>query len=304
MVYAVCQPEAVEYYTPELDAGLRAVMRRDGIRLLQAEYTLAARYRPDVLVEHDVTFDLFGQIHAATPSLSSWWNLARWRRFEQRALRQSRAVVVMSDKDAALVGERNCCVIGNGVDLERFAPQPEPAGTRELLFIGSFRHFPNVRAYRFFVEEVWPRLRGLEGLRLTVVAGPDRELYWQQQPPDERIRLLGFTADVAPLYVNANLVLIPTLVSAGTNLKALEAMAMQRAIVSTPSGVAGLGLEPGRSVEVADSAQAFADAILELLADPERRRALAAEAHRIAVERFGWPALAERQTRLWRSLEP
>ena len=42
--------------------------------------------------------------------------------------------------------------------------------------------------------------------------------------------------------------LVPTTVSAGTNVKVLEAMAMQRAVVSTPSGCAGLGLLHGHSV--------------------------------------------------------
>ena len=56
----------------------------------------------------------------------------------------------MSHKDAALLRHPNITVIPNGVDLVRFTPAPEPA-TRNLLFIGSFRHFPNVRAYQFFV---------------------------------------------------------------------------------------------------------------------------------------------------------
>ncbi len=49
-------------------------------------------------------------------------------------------------------------VIPNGVDLQRFSPEIERPGHR-LLFIGSFRHFPNIVAYRFFVEQVWPLLR-------------------------------------------------------------------------------------------------------------------------------------------------
>ena len=80
-------------------------------------------------------------------------------------------------------------------------------------------------------------------MTLTVVCGPDHLTYWRaftdspEPAPDPRIRLLGFVADVRPLYVEANLVIVPTTVSAGTNVKVLEAMAMQRAVVSTPSGL-------------------------------------------------------------------
>ena len=60
----------------------------------------------------------------------------------------------MSDKDAALLGNApNLRVIPNGVDLKSFQAQPETPGHR-ILFIGSFRHFPNVAAFRWFLEQV------------------------------------------------------------------------------------------------------------------------------------------------------
>ena len=71
----------------------------------------------------------------------------------------------------------------------------------------------------------------------------DKELGEIRVDPNSRIRLLEFVADVRPLYAEANLVAVPMLESAGTNLKVLEAMAMRRAVVSTQSGCAGLGLE-------------------------------------------------------------
>lgn len=296
-------PEACEFHTSALDRGLREKLHALGVLLLQAEYTQMARYRPDVLVEHDVTWDLFAQVHEQRRSLSSWWDLWRWRRFETRAVRAARRVIVMSEKDAALLGlPEKTVVVPNGVDLERFRPGPEPeSGPPELLFVGSFRHFPNVRAFEFLLEEVWPRLRGLD-VRLTVVAGPQPELYWPPRPLDERITLHAYVADVQPLYERATLVLIPTVVSAGTNLKALEAMASQRAIVSTPSGVAGLGLVHGESVWIAETGEAFADGIRLLLEDSALRRRLALAARRLAEERYSWDAVAQRQMELWESL--
>jgi ribosomal protein S18 acetylase RimI-like enzyme/glycosyltransferase involved in cell wall biosynthesis len=297
-------PEACEYHNPALRRALDGLRRQLNLPLLQAEYTQMARYDPEILAEHDVTWDLFAQIHAREPTLSSWWNLWRWRRFERRAVRRARQVVAMSDKDAALLGLPGAAVIPNGVDLERFRPEPEPEGCR-LLFIGSFRHFPNLRAYRFLTEQVWPRLaEDLPDVRVTVVAGPCPELYWPHAPPDPRIELLGYVEDVRPLYVSANAVLVPTLVSAGTNLKALEAMAMERAMVSTPAGVAGLGLAPGESVLVAGDAAEFAACIRRVLQDSGLRRRIAAAARRLAVERYGWRALALRQADLWRELHP
>ena len=278
-----------------------------GFEALQVEYTQLAPYGGDILVEHDVTYDLFGQVARRERRLRAWWDHFRWRRFETRAVRRYPLVAVMSKKDQEMLGPRvRAEVIENGVDLERFRPEPELPGER-LLFVGSFRHFPNVEAYRFFTGEVWPILREkFPYLTLTAVCGADHLACWRafagslEPAPDPRIRLLGFEEDVRPLYAEANLVIVPTTVSAGTNVKVLEAMAMQRAVVSTTSGCAGLGLVHDHSVWVADRPEAFGAGVATLINDPERRRAMALAAYHHAMRSFDWRAIGEKQRGLLR----
>ena len=64
--------------------------RAFGFEMLQVEYTQLAEYGGDILVEHDVTFDLFTQMARRERTLSAAWNAYRWRRFETRALRRFR----------------------------------------------------------------------------------------------------------------------------------------------------------------------------------------------------------------------
>jgi polysaccharide biosynthesis protein PslH len=301
-------PEVHEYRSPVMSRLIEEMRRTHALRLMQTEYTQLASYGGDVLVEHDVTYDLYRQVHAGARSLSSWWDLYRWKRFERRALARYRAVVAMSAKDAALLGVPQAREIPNGVDLDRFRPVAERPGER-LLFIGSFRHFPNVAAYRFFTEEVWPLLAGeFPDLTLTVVAGFDPLTFWRAAtgtnapPPDDRIQLLEFVRDVRPLYEEATLVLVPTPVSAGTNVKVLEAMAMQRAVVSTSCGCAGLGLEHGTSVWIADDGPSFAAGVRRLLSDEPLRRSIAQAAHIHAQRYFSWKRLGAAQRALWAEL--
>ena len=302
-------PEVNEYLSPAMGKAIAEERRAFGFQVLQVEYTHLASYDGDILVEHDVTFDLFGQVARHEHTLSAWWDWFRWRRFEARQARRYRRVVVMSPKDAELLGPAVAtAVVPNGVDLARFQPEPEQPG-EHLLFIGSFRHSPNVAAYRFFTEQVWPLLREkFPRMTLTVVCGPDHLTYWSafadspEPRAEERIRLLGFIEDVRPLYVEANLIIVPTTVSAGTNVKVLEAMAMQRAVVSTTSGCAGLGLLHGHSVWVADTPEAFAAGVATLIADPELRRQLALAAYGHAVRNFDWAAIGEKQRELLREI--
>jgi glycosyltransferase involved in cell wall biosynthesis len=305
----VAPPEVREFQSPAMKLALTQEREAFGFQLLQVEYTQLASYGGDILVEHDVTLDLFGQIARRERTLSARWDYYRWRRYETRAVRRYRQVVVMSSKDAALLGPAvPSTSIENGVDLERFQPQPEQPGQR-LLFIGSFRHFPNISAYRFFAERVWPLLRDkFSQTTLTVICGPDHLTYWRaftdspEPKSDPRIRMLGFIADVRPLYHESNLVLVPTTVSAGTNVKVLEAMAMQRAVVSTASGCAGLGPTHGHNVWVGDTPEAFAAGIATLLADPERRAQIAQAARDHAIRHFDWRAIGQKQRALLRDL--
>lgn len=292
-------PEAGEYRSPAMQ---RLIDARE-TDLLQVEYTYLARYGGDILVEHNVTFDLYAQVHSRRGAISSWWDWWRWQRFERRFTRKFHRVVVTLEKDRSLLGIETARVIENGVDLARFQPDPERPG-RRVLFIGSFRHFPNIEGFRFLVDQILPRTQAVE---LTVVAGPDPWLHWTHhtgtlRPNFENIRILEFVADVRPLYADTNLVVVPTLESAGTNVKVLEALAMERAVVSTTSGCAGLGLKHGVDIWIADTQADFASGINHLLEDDALRSTIAHAARAHAQKHFDWRAIGRRQRQLLREL--
>jgi len=97
-------------------------------------------------------------------------------------------------------------------------------------------------------------------------------------------------------------VIAPSVVSAGTNIKILEALAMGKAIVSTPAGIDGLDLVSGEAVVVAQRGEEFSAAILDLLDHPEKRRAMERKARAIAERDFDWETIAGHQRRLYESL--
>jgi polysaccharide biosynthesis protein PslH len=293
-------PEVGEYDSPEM----KSLWRARQAAVAQVEYTYLAPYTGDILVEHDVTYDLYAQVHARRQTRSSWWDWWRWHRFETRAVSRFKRVVTMSDKDREMLAVPQARVIENGVDLDRFEPIAETQG-RRLLFIGSFRHFPNIVAFRFLTEKILPLVPDAE---LTVVAGPDPGLAWRNftgtlRPPENpRVRMLEFVADVRPLYVEANLAVVPTLESAGTNVKVLEALAMERAVVSTKSGCAGLGLEHGVTAWIADSPEDLAAGIRALLDDADLRSRIAKAGRAHARKHFDWRVIGRRQRALLREI--
>ena len=76
-------------------------------------------------------------------------------------------------------------------------------------------------------------------------------------------------------------------------MKIFEAMAAEKAVVSTSIGAEGLDVTDGRDILLADTAREFADSVIALLRDPVRRRQLERAAGQTAA-RHDWSAIARR----------
>jgi glycosyltransferase involved in cell wall biosynthesis len=309
-----------EYRNTAMTDLLRTQCAERGIDLVQLEYTQLAEYRdatgavPVLLVEHDITFTLFRQIADLNGDENSRVEYQRWLEFEREALQCSNAVWTMSEVDRRVAIEhgalaRRAQVIPNGVDLDRYRPVEGTGMRPSVLFVGSFRHLPNLLAFETLRCTIMPGVwRQCPDAILKVIAGPHYERAAESAgkadllEPDCRIAIEGFVEDVRPAYAEAGVVVVPLEVSAGTNIKVMEAMACGRAVVSTPVGCHGLDLVDGRDLVIADAGPGFANAIVALLRDDDLRRRIGVEARATAERRFGWDAIAREALRSYASL--
>ncbi len=279
--------------------------------LLQVEFTHMAGFRdaaprlPAILVEHDLTFTLYRQLAERDGTAGAREEYERWLAFERRWLAAYDTVWTMSDEDRETALREGAppertAVVPNGVDLERFAPDGDPAWPPEVLYVGSFRHLPNILGFEKLRHDIMPAVwRRFPEARLRVVAGPEPERYWREFMKtgypvrmDSRIAMHAFVADVRPLYAAASVVAVPLLVSAGTNIKVMEAMACRKAVVTTPVGCGGLGLQDGGDALIRSGPDEFAEAVCGLLADAALRGRIAEEARRTVESRFNWQDIA------------
>lgn len=302
------RPEVVEEFDSNaFRAALQQTVLKWRPAIAQLEFTQIAQYAADcapartILVEHDITFDLYQQLLALNETGPLRREVELWRSFEMAAWSKVDRVVTMSEKDRRTVAGATAVALPNGVDLERFRPADSAPDARRLLFIGSFAHRPNVMAVEFFVNQVWPRLKDVT---LHIIAGARHEQYAVEadlrQPG---IELAGFVSDVRPAYRRATLVIAPLVASAGTNIKVLEAMAMGKAMVATAAGVNGLDLAAGEDFVLVKTADEMAGAIERLLSDEGERTRIELAA-RARVERdYSWDTIAAAQAELYRELD-
>jgi glycosyltransferase involved in cell wall biosynthesis len=220
------------------------------------------------------------------------------RRLEEAAWRECALCLAVSEREQAAIAA--ACgdpgkveSVPNGVDLERFAFQPKERPGRKVLFLGGMEYGPNLDAGRWFLAEIFPRLRNaLPAVEVDVVGRQlDKLGDLLAQPgvcPHENV------PDVLPLFRGVDLLAVPLRQGAGTRLKILEAMAAGLPVVATAKGCEGIAAVNGEHLLVADGAEAFARAVATLLTDREQAGRLAHNARQLVTERYSWEELGAR----------
>lgn len=307
------RPDVVEEHDqPEFRAALAAAIAKWNPEIVQLEFTQMGLYAracspaKTILVEHDITLDLYSQLLKDRDDYDTRQQYEKWVTFEKRAWTEVDAVVAMSDKDRDSIPTPNAHAILNGVDLARFTPTEQEPEPNRILFIGSFAHLPNVMALDFFLKEAWPQIKQIA--KLHIIAGQRHEYFLdryagrvQLEINDPNIQLDGFVSDVRQAYNQAAIIIAPLVASAGTNIKIMEAMAMRKAIVSTPAGINGLDLS-NNEVIIATTGAQMAEAIERLIHNPAERKSLEQNARLCAEQKYGWDKIGLEQKRLYQSL--
>ena len=97
--------------------------------------------------------------------------------------------------------------------------------------------------------------------------------------------------DVQPFLQAADVYVAPLRMGSGTRLKILEAMAAGCAVVATTVAASGLDKQAKRSLILADDERAFAQAVVALLHDADRRTTLGQAAQADVRRLYDWKTL-------------
>lgn len=253
-----------------------------------------------VLDLHNVESVFYGRSARVEP----WPASAALRRFERACRSLEREwvprfslVLATSPTDARLV--REICpqaktqVYPNTIP---FTPQPDVAEEHVLVFSGNFEYQPNISAVRFFRNRIWPLLRDRWPGLVWRLVGKNPQGVSGRVSGDPRIEVAGPVANAIEALAAARVVVVPLLAGSGTRVKILEAWAAGRAVVSTSLGAEGLPVCHGEQALLADSPEAFAEAVSQLLASPGDRLRLGRAGRALYEKCFtreqGWKELA------------
>ena len=265
-----------------------------------AAYAAAVAGYPLVLTHHNIESDVLAQ-RASVDSWSTRWFFRRESRkvaaLEARLASRAASNVVVSASDAAalrrIAPNADTVVVPNGVDTDFFrADPPDRRRAASLVFVGSMAWYPNRMAMDWLATELWPALvADRPERRMTVVGRNPTPTLMRVAAADSRFAVTGFVPDMRPFVADASIYLCPIRIGGGTRLKILDALSMQRPVVSTQVGVSGLDLEDDRHYLRAETTDDFVRAVRRLESDPELAARLARVGREFVVERYAWAAV-------------
>jgi sugar transferase (PEP-CTERM/EpsH1 system associated) len=215
--------------------------------------------------------------------------------FERRIYEYFDKLVLVSDQEKQYFpgGDKASKIIGvpNGVDLEYFHPKHssrDPDQPPTLVFCGMMDYWPNIEGVMWFVEKVFDKVRtAVPDVRFLVVGGrPTRQVLELNSIPG--VTVTGFVEDVRDYTGTADVCVVPLRIARGIQNKVLEAMAMQKAIVSTPQALEGILATPQEDLAVEEDPEQFAARTIQLLRDREMNDRLARNARACVEASYVW----------------
>jgi glycosyltransferase involved in cell wall biosynthesis len=161
------------------------------------------------------------------------------------------------------------------VEPEDYTPNHKKLEQASIFHLGSMDWQPNLEGIEWFLKKVWPLVIKENKEVQLYLAGRNmpKELLALKMP---QVTIVGEVEDAKEFIRSKNIMIIPLLSGGGMRVKLIEALALEKPVVSTPLGANGVAVKDGREVLITNQPRLFAKNILKLLKDDK-------EAHKMGV---------------------
>jgi len=271
-------PPVDSYFDPALSVYARELLERCAFDVIIVSYVFYSRLLESItcpvlkiIDTHDVFSDryLLYREHGQPGEFFSTGSEG-----ERRGLERADVVLAIQERDAShfrSLSRTPVTVVGHLAPVVNATAGCAASQAPAMLFVGSAMGI-NAVGVAWFIELVLPAVREhLPDAELWLVGGICRRI----RGAAPGVRHFGFVDGVEEMYRRATVVVNPQPFGTGLSIKSVDALRHGRPLVTTASGARGLEEASGVAFLQAESAEAFASLLVELLRDPDRRASLA-----------------------------
>ncbi len=307
-----------KYRSREMAEAIVRIIRDKKIDIVHFDHVHMGQYLefcpgvPAVIDEHNVECLILSRLAKNTGNLLKKclyaFEAGKMKDLEKRLCSKASRVFFVSEEDKQNYGKfgarlDNAEIIPNGVDVEYFRKTEDGRRKTEedaLVFTGSMDWLPNSDAVEYFCREILPLIWAQKSdIKFYVVGKNPSQSIKKLGKGEPRIVVTGSVPDVRPYVDRAKIFVVPLRIGGGTRLKILEAMAMQKAVVSTTIGAEGIVCVDGQDIAIADSPQDFADKVIALLEDRNVVVKMEEAGRRLVCSRYAWEIIGKKLNSLY-----
>ena len=281
---------------------------------MMSPYSRTINGIPRIIASHDaISLFAYKNLKASKVLIKKamWYWLYRQRRWiEEKYYPDYDACTVVSNEDRTIL-EKHCPalnikVIPSGVDTEYFKPLRSNAGhgteRMSIGLFGSMDFIPNSEAAQFFCRKIFPLVAKAVPAARCYIVGRRPPAHIQALHNNSDIIVTGEVDDIREYYKKVNVVVAPVRLGSGIKNTVLQAMSMEKAIVSTPQAVQAIDVQNGTHLIVAEEPDEFAAEVVQLLKNTGSREKLGNNSRELIANKYSWQAHAEAFQELYGSI--
>lgn len=207
----------------------------------------------------------------------------------------------VSEVDAAYyrqytINQNKVAIFPNAIDLDfyqRPVSAPEAFSPKAVILSGSFGKStsPMNRAADWVLDKIWPLVKAKEPDAHLYIVGTYSDVSYAHIN-DSTISVMGRVPCMLPYLQHAKCAITPLQYESGTRFKILEAAACKLPMISTTLGAEGLNVAHKKHLLIADSAETFAQAIVDVLNNPFMAKRMAELSYELVHKDYSLPSLA------------
>jgi len=248
---------------------------------------------PTILIAHNLEHQVLIQ-QLSNSRIFPWMfkrEIAKQRRYEIEGFCRTRGVIFLSTTDMAW----GCAQVPGLHALyvpPLFTEPPilrrrQPRGHLRLGYLADFAWWPNRQNWNWLNNEILTKVH-----RSIVVHVFGRQS--EQIPASDRVVVHGFVQELGAVWDQADIMICPTRIGAGVNIKLAESLYNRMPVLATVHALRGLDCQSGSGLAIMDSAEEWvaflnssqADLLATQLPSEKLSRQFAADRHVQQLENF------------------
>lgn len=221
---------------------------------------------------HNIESEIWEELAAGARCNAKCWYLrslaARMKEYEKKLINICDLIIPITEHDSLFfMGKRIGIPVytcGYGIDpIPRNKAEKRPE--HSLVYIGSLDWRPNQEGIVWFLDRVWLLVQEACSNIKMQVAGRNAPGWLIRKFNQAKVEFVGEVEDATAFIRTGTVLIVPLLSGSGIRVRIIQAMALGIPVISTPKGIQGIHVQPGKELLVARNPEEYKDHIVTLM---------------------------------------